>query len=165
MGEDIVYSDGRESLPEDCRLEKDYEYSPRPPQQHVPLIAPELFAVWLNECSSTCWACWFRWHQPQRIPNGRSIITKIPKKNKRFEFSTPEPVEPLAFGMQADFVCSFFLMAIYYCIPLTGSFAFWIFWLLNNPDDWQNASVPLITVLSLYVAVWSLHSMTKEWRR
>lgn len=165
LGDDIVYSSVGESLPEDYGLGRDYEYSPRPPQQRAPLIAAEFFAVWLNECNANCWACWFRWHPPQRIPRGRAIITKIPKKNSRFDVSTLDPVEPIAFGMEADFVCSFLLMAMYYCIPVIGSAVFWTFWLVNNPGDWQNACVPLTTVLCLYGAIWSLHSMTKAWRK
>jgi hypothetical protein len=80
-------------------------------------------------------------------------MTEIPKK-----LSDVEPLlkvgQGFAFGIEADYVLSLRILAAYHLLTIIPAFAFWAFWLSNNPGDWQNASVPLVTVLALITVFW-----------
>lgn len=49
---------------------------------------------------------------------------------------------------------SLVILVAYRLAATLPAFAFWSFWLSTHPGDWQNASVPLLTVLALITVFW-----------
>lgn len=76
---------------------------------------------------------------------------RIPRKK-----SGLDPWEKAVFGIEADYVLSFRILFLYHLGLIFSAFAFWIHWLTHHPDDLQNASVPIFTVLGLMGAFWGL---------
>jgi hypothetical protein len=60
----------------------------------------------------------------------------------------------VAWGLEANYAISFAYVAMYHLVPLLGAFGFWIYWLVRHPGDWQNAAVPVLTVLALFAVIW-----------
>jgi hypothetical protein len=60
----------------------------------------------------------------------------------------------VAWGLEADYAMSFAFIAVYHLVPLLGALAFWIYWLIKFPGDWQNAAVPVLTVLAMFAVLW-----------
>ncbi|CAN9296463.1 unnamed protein product [Alternaria alternata] len=60
----------------------------------------------------------------------------------------------VAWGLEAEHAISFAFMAVYHLVPLLAAFGFWIYWLMKFPGDWQNAAVPVLTVLALFAVLW-----------
>jgi hypothetical protein len=61
----------------------------------------------------------------------------------------------IAWGLEADYAVSFAFVVVYHLVPLFAALGFWIYWLIRFPDDWQNAAVPMLTVLALYAVLWT----------
>lgn len=60
----------------------------------------------------------------------------------------------VAWGLEADYALSFVFIAVYHLVPVLSAFGFWIYWLVKHPGDWQNASVPIMTVAALIAVFW-----------
>ena len=58
------------------------------------------------------------------------------------------------FGIEADYMLSGLIVFAYHALAIVGAFLFFVYWLLYHPNDLQNASVPLFTVLALIMAMW-----------
>lgn len=65
-----------------------------------------------------------------------------------------EDVGILAWGLEADYALSFAFLAVYHLVPVLAALGFWVYWLRAHPGDWQNSSVPILTVLALFAAFW-----------
>ncbi|KAH4262248.1 hypothetical protein HBI70_010630 [Parastagonospora nodorum] len=141
-----------EDLPDYPGVEQDYEYTPRPGTN--PMISPKTFAVCLGVCNTDCkWPLVNPWHDCVRLPSRAHRLRCIPKKKSEFDMQSDD-LGTVAWGLEADYALSFVFVAIYHLVPLIGAFAFWIYWLLKFPGDWQNAAVPVLTVLAMFAVVW-----------
>jgi hypothetical protein len=78
----------------------------------------------------------------------------IPKKRSEFVVQADPNTDPYAWGIEADYMLSYWLLSIYHLIPLLLAFFFWVYWLMHHPGDWQNASVPVVTVIALIAVIW-----------
>ncbi|USP79666.1 hypothetical protein yc1106_06940 [Curvularia clavata] len=150
-----VFSFG-EGLPDSNGFADDYDYNPKPPQGKIPLIEPGLFAVCLQSCEDDCkWSLLGPWlHDCFQLPPLCDKITCIPKKKSEFPVQCKQILKDTAWGIEAEYTLSFWMLCVYHLIPLLSSFAFWIYWLTKSPGDWQNASVPTITTIALFAFVW-----------
>jgi hypothetical protein len=81
-------------------------------------------------------------------------LKSIPKKKSEFAVQSQQKVDDVAWGIEADYALSFFLLSIYHLIPLLSCFAFWIYWQIFHPDDLQTASVPILTTIALMGLFW-----------
>ncbi|KAH7080625.1 hypothetical protein BKA63DRAFT_563300 [Paraphoma chrysanthemicola] len=146
-----VISQG-DDLPEYPGVTDDYEYAPRPGRN--PMITPKTFAVCLKACDSKCrWRLLNPWHDCIRLPPQTYRLRSIPKKKSQFDVHSDD-VGLVAWGLEADYAISFVYVAVYHLVPLLGAFSFWIYWLIRYPGDWQNAAVPVLTVLALFAVIW-----------
>ncbi|KAI4629850.1 uncharacterized protein J4E87_003037 [Alternaria ethzedia] len=129
-----VLSQG-DGLPDYPKFENDYEYAPKPGT--VPMISPKTFAVCLKACDMNCkWPLVNPWH------------------DCKSEFDIRSDAIAVAWGLEADHAISFAFMAVYHLVPLLAAFGFWIYWLIKFPGDWQNAAVPVLTVLAIFAVLW-----------
>ncbi|KAH8727556.1 hypothetical protein GQ44DRAFT_703430 [Phaeosphaeriaceae sp. PMI808] len=143
-----------EDLPEDPVFQDDYEYAPRPGKN--PMINPKTFAVCLKVCDDQCtWRLLNPWHDCVTLPRRPHRIRCIPKKKSEFDLQSDD-VGLVAWGLEADYAISFAYLAMYHLIPLIGALVFWIYWLIRFPGDWQNAAVPVLTVLAMFAVLWML---------
>ena len=62
--------------------------------------------------------------------------------------------ESVAFGIEADYMLSLWMLTAYHLMAILPAFAFWAFWMSKHSGDWQNASVPLLTVLAMITVFW-----------
>ena len=138
----------KQELPDTHHL----DYTPRRPDAKLPLIDPATFWFLLSECSAMCWWSILPWHDCIHLQSNH-CTTQIPKK-----LSDIEPLlqagNGFAFGIEADYVLSLRILAAYHLMTIVPAFAFWMYWLSKHPGDWQNASVPLLTVLALITVFW-----------
>lgn len=148
-----VMSSPKQELPDYHGHRDHYEYEPRPPNAQPPLIDPGIFRILLSECNEVCLRKALPWHDCIRISPKSSYVTKIPKKKDDFEVSN-ETGERVAFGIEADYMLSLRVLAIYHLIVIIPSFIFWAYWMSKHSGDWQNASVPLMTVVALTTVFW-----------
>jgi hypothetical protein len=129
----------------------EYEYTPRPAE--LPLIDPRLYEILLSECEEQCpWAC-LRLHDCIRLGTSRSYTDRIPRRKQDIE-DLLKAGAGVAFGIEADYMLSLVILVAYHLTAILPAFAFWSFWLSAHPGDWQNASVPLLTVLALITVFW-----------
>lgn len=125
--------------------------SPRPAE--VPLIDPRLYQILLSECEENCPWTSLRWHDCIRLGSSRSYTNRIPRRKQDIE-DLLEAGAGIAFGIEADYLLSLRILAAYHLAAIVPAFVFWTFWMSNHPGDWQNASVPLMTVLALTTVFW-----------
>ncbi|KAI4670363.1 uncharacterized protein J4E79_000644 [Alternaria viburni] len=131
-----VLSQG-DDLPDYPAVKDDYEYDPRPGT--IPMISPKTFAVCLKACDMNCKWPWINpWHDC---------------KKSEFDIQSDDAIA-VAWGLEADHAISFAFMAVYHLVPLLAAFGFWIYWLIKFPGDWQNAAVPVLTVLAIFAVLW-----------
>ena len=150
-------------MPDDYGYAADYEYNPRPPPVKPP-ISPDTFAALLGACDRLCsWSFLPIWmHKCHHIRADSRCLVRIPQKKSAYLTGTLAHVsqgnfaEPVAFGIQANYMLSFARVFTYHIIPILGGFAFWIWWLRHYPSDLQNASVPLFTIGMLLGTSWAL---------
>ncbi|CAN9306032.1 unnamed protein product [Alternaria alternata] len=146
-----VLSQG-EDLPDYPGFENDYEYDPRPGTN--PMISPKTFAVCLKVCDMNCRWSWLNpWHDCVSLPCRSYRLRCIPKKKSEFDIQSDDAMA-VAWGLEAEHAISFAFMAVYHLVPLLAAFGFWIYWLMKFPGDWQNAAVPVLTVLALFAVLW-----------
>ena len=160
-----VISSSNGALPDDFEgYSGQYEYQPRPPIAKRPLISPELFKVLLNECNTKCWRRILPWHECIEVNSEANYLSRIPKKKGDFDVSE-KGGERVAFGIEADYVPSMIVFAIYHLLAILPSFAFWSYWLAYHEGDWQNASVPLLTTVALITVFWITIGATESNRQ
>ncbi|PSN61897.1 hypothetical protein BS50DRAFT_148013 [Corynespora cassiicola Philippines] len=141
-----------DGLPDDHGFDCDYEYDPRPGKN--PLIDPKIFAICLSACNADCkWPMFNPWHDCISLPCRSNKLKCIPKKKSGFDVVSDE-IGAIVWGLEADYAMSFAFLAVYHLIPIIAATAFWIYWLRIRTDDWQNAAVPILTVLALFAAFW-----------
>jgi len=146
-----VLSQG-EDLPDYSGVKDDYEYTPRPGT--IPMISPKTFAVCLKACDMNCKWPWLNpWHDCVSLPCRSYRLGCIPKKKSEFDIQSDDAIA-VAWGLEADHAISFAFMAVYHLVPLLAAFGFWIYWLIKFPGDWQNAAVPVLTVLAIFAVLW-----------
>jgi len=146
-----VLSQG-EDLPDYSGVKDDYEYTPRPGT--IPMISPKTFAVCLKACDMNCKWRWLNpWHDCVSLPCRSYRLGCIPKKKSEFDIQSDDAIA-VAWGLEADHAISFAFMAVYHLVPLLAAFGFWIYWLIKFPGDWQNAAVPVLTVLAIFAVLW-----------
>jgi len=146
-----VLSQG-DDLPDYPGVKDDYEYDPRPGTN--PMISPKTFAVCLKACDMNCKWPWFNpWHDCVSLPCRSYRLGCIPKKKSEFDIQSDDAIA-VAWGLEADHAISFAFMAVYHLVPLLAAFGFWIYWLIKFPGDWQNAAVPVLTVLAIFAVLW-----------
>jgi len=146
-----VLSQG-DDLPDYPGIKDDYEYDPRPGT--IPMISPKTFAVCLKACDMNCKWPWLNpWHDCVSLPCRSYRLGCIPKKKSEFDIQSDDAVA-VAWGLEADHAISFAFMAAYHLVPLLAAFGFWIYWLIKFPGDWQNAAVPVLTVLAIFAVLW-----------
>jgi hypothetical protein len=139
-------------LPDYPGVEQDYEYAPRPGTN--PMISPKTFAVCLQVCDAKCkWPLLNPWHDCIRLPCRSYRLRCIPKKKSEFDLQSDD-IGIVAWGLEADYAISFAFVAVYHLVPLLAALGFWIYWLVRFPGDWQNAAVPVLTVLALFAVLW-----------
>ncbi|KAI4911823.1 hypothetical protein J4E90_006640 [Alternaria incomplexa] len=130
-----VLSQG-DDLPDYPSVKDDYEYDPGPGTN--PMISPKTFAVCLKACDMNCKWPWLNpWHDCK----------------SEFDIQSDDAIA-VAWGLEADHAISFAFMAVYHLVPLLAAFGFWIYWLIKFPGDWQNAAVPVLTVLAIFAVLW-----------
>jgi len=146
-----VLSQG-DDLPDYPGVKDDYEYDPRPGTN--PMISPKTFAVCLKACDMNCKWPWLNpWHDCVSLPCRSYRLGCIPKKKSEFDIQSDDAIA-VAWGLEADHAISFAFMAVYHLMPLLAAFGFWIYWLIKFPGDWQNAAVPVLTVLAIFAVLW-----------
>lgn len=146
-----VLSQG-DDLPDYPGVKDDYEYDPRPGTN--PMISPKIFAVCLKACDMNCKWPWLNpWHDCVSLPCRSYRLGCIPKKKTEFDIQSDDAIA-VAWGLEADHAISFAFMAVYHLVPLLAAFGFWIYWLIKFPGDWQNAAVPVLTVLAIFAVLW-----------
>ncbi|KAI4703158.1 hypothetical protein J4E81_002035 [Alternaria sp. BMP 2799] len=146
-----VLSQG-DDLPDYPGVKDDYEYDPRPGTN--PMISPKTFAVCLKACDMNCKWPWINpWHDCVSLPCRSYRLGCIPKKKSEFDIQSDDAIA-VAWGLEADHAISFAFMAVYHLVPLLAAFGFWIYWLIKFPGDWQNAAVPVLTVLAIFAVLW-----------
>jgi hypothetical protein len=146
-----VLSQG-DDLPDYPGYETDYEYAPRPGTN--PMIPPKTFAVCLGVCNVECRRSLLNpWHDCVSLPRRSYRLRCIPKKKSEFDIQSDD-VDAVAWGLEADYAISFAFMAVYHLVPLLAALGFWVYWLIRFPGDWQNAAVPVLTVLALFAVLW-----------
>lgn len=147
-----------EGLPEDVVFANEYEYDPKPPLGKIPLIEPDVFAACLQSCDDGCkWSVLGPWlHDCFQLQPDKERITCIPKKRKEFAVKSKHDAENLVWGIQPGYAVSLVMISIYTLVPLLSAFGFWIYWLARHPGDWQNASVPMVTGVTLETLLLSL---------
>ncbi|KAI4637814.1 hypothetical protein J4E83_000632 [Alternaria metachromatica] len=146
-----VLSQG-DDLPDYPGVKDDYEYTPRPGT--IPMISPKTFAVCLKACDMNCKWPWLNpWHDCVSLPCRSYRLGCIPKKKSEFDIQSNDAIA-VAWGLEADHAISFAFMAVYHLVPLLAAFVFWIYWLIKFPGDWQNAAVPVLTVLAIFAVLW-----------
>lgn len=79
---------------------------------------------------------------------------RIPRK--RAKFDTAGQSGETAFGIEAVYVISTYVILVYHALLLVGWFSFTGWWLERHPGDLQNAVVPLMAFVALEMSVWSL---------
>lgn len=136
----------------------DYEYSPRHPKARIPLIDPKLFAVYLESCEEDCWLSIFgpRLHDCYQLSPNRSTLTCIPKKKTVFDIQSKQGINDVAWGMEADYALSFWMVSFYHLLFLSPTFAYWVYYQTSHPGDWQNASVLTLTFLTALTLFWGV---------
>jgi hypothetical protein len=118
------------------------------------MISPKTFAVCLQVCDVNCkWPLFNPWHDCIRLPCRYYRLRCIPKKKSEFDLQSDD-IGIVAWGLEADYAISFVFVAVYHLVPLLAALGFWIYWLVRFPGDWQNAAVPLLTVLALFAVLW-----------
>ena len=65
------------------------------------------------------------------------------------------PSDELAFGLCPVYNISFLAVFTYHILLILPAFGFWVYWLVHNPGDLQNASVPLMTVITIIAGFWA----------
>ena len=128
-----------------------YEYTPKPPRATIPPITPHEFETSLSFCNPCCKLSFF--HDCLGPPIGTTAVQRIPKKKSLLQWEA-NSVET-AWGIQARHVISFLHVLIYHALILGGTFGFWAWWQWRNPNDLQNAAIPLTTVCVLLSLFWS----------
>lgn len=111
-----------------------------------------MYQILLSECDKPCYWRVLPWRYCIHLDQGSFHIKKLPKLK-----GTSDPladVNELAFGLEADYMLSFRILAAYHILTIVPAFAFWGYWMTRRPGDLQNASVPLLTVLSLITVFW-----------
>ena len=147
-----VLSQGAD-LPDYNGFEHDYDYAPRPGKN--PPINPKVFAICLKACDTGCLQSKINpWHDCIVLPQRNDRLRCIPKKKSEFKIDSEDLVDAVAWGIEAEYAMSFAFLAIYHIVPILGSLGFWVYWLIKHPGDWQNAAVPVLTVLALMAAFW-----------
>ena len=87
---------------------------------------------------------------------------RIPQKKSAFDAPSSAPtshldlVDKVAFGIEASYLPSHLFFLVYHVAFLLSGFGFWAYWIRHHPDDLQNASVPLFTVIMLIGSFWTL---------
>uniref|UniRef100_A0A0B7KMX2 Uncharacterized protein n=1 Tax=Bionectria ochroleuca TaxID=29856 RepID=A0A0B7KMX2_BIOOC len=129
-----------------------YEYAPRHGSQGAknPPISIHMFQTIWYACKPMCKKPSFL-HDCMEAPNGVGNIKRIPKRGRSFENDqTPE-----IWGLEAVLAVSFAYVAFYHILFVVGPTVFWVWWLANHPNDWQNAAVPATAVLACLSLFWS----------
>jgi hypothetical protein len=118
------------------------------------MISPKTFAVCLKVCDMNCRWSWLNpWHDCVSLPCRSYRLRCVPKKKSEFDIQSDDTMA-VAWGLEAEHAISFAFMAVYHLVPLLAAFGFWIYWLMKFPGDWQNAAVPVLTVLALFAVLW-----------
>ena len=154
-----VLSTEKDDLPDNYGLGAEYEYKPRPPKAPNPLISRNEFKLCLTAYSEDCIKRLFiPWHDCYMLPPECRRLSKIPKKKAQFDLLSSIVYGEVAFGLEADYNVSFLYVLIYHMLLIVPAFGFWIFWLMTNPGNLQNASVPFFTVLSAIGLFWATYA-------
>jgi len=83
-----------------------------------------------------------------------SRLACIPKKKSEFDVQSGQDIDDVAWGIEADYALSFFVLLIYHLIPILSGVAYWIWHQTTHPGDWQNASVLSMTILTGMAVFW-----------
>jgi hypothetical protein len=146
-----------ESLPEDNKHEAHYVYHPRPPDVKNPPISRVQFERYLRTCNTFC--LWFYLplsvHRCSHPHEDSHKWKRIPRKKSIFDAKAEQPGE-VAYGIEAVYTLSFPVVFIYSALLFLPWIGFWRWWLENNPNDLQNASVPTMVFFAIFATFWAL---------
>jgi hypothetical protein len=147
----------------------DYDYDPRhPPDVQNPPVRQHEFSMHLNACGICCnWvgpkghipALGYFLHECLPPLNTRRAIKRIPKKKSPFDTSSLDDAEAYAWGLEAIHEISAFHLAAYHVLILAAPFGFWGWWQATHPNDLQNASIPVVVVLTILSLFWGTNGI------
>lgn len=119
-----VVSMSGQALPDDHGQTDVYEYDPRPPEATIPLIDCNIFNLLLSECPEVCsWKVFWPWHDCVPAQLATEYLSMIPERKEHFNVLT-HTGESVAFGLEADYLLSFWMLATYHLISIIPAFAF-----------------------------------------
>jgi hypothetical protein len=128
----------------------------------IPPITPEEFELAFSSCPEQCSLS--RLHDCFILENEDDIVARIPKKKSKLDVETKSRSVRFAWGIQAQYAISFIHVFIYHMLILAAPTGFWVWWQKRHPDDLQNASTPLATVIVLISLFWSTTGIFKRLR-
>jgi hypothetical protein len=114
--------------------------------RRLPVIDLRMYQILLKECDENCiWGAIWPWHDclPPYISD--EYITRLPKR-KEAEENLLKSGKGVRFGNEVNYMLR---LGVYRLVIVAPPFAFWVISLVKHPEDWQDASVPLVTVLAL----------------
>ena len=128
----------------------DYEYKPKP-MDNIPPISSHEFEMRFYACKQPCRNLIHRWGllQCKRFCTYTSqALDVLPKRLDAMEEDSPDRVH--FWGIFAREQPSFFRFFIYCFICMSWTFGFIVWWLLpwNHPSDLQNATTPLMVLVT-----------------
>jgi len=127
------------------------------PTNSRPPIVPHIFKVRFYECTrgNRSHRHWWRSCR-MRCSSRKDHLERIPKRDHEIEEDDDEP--ETFWGLLAIEEIQFLRLALYSVLMLVGPIAFWVLWMKSgNPEDLQNASIPLMVLLTsagLLVSSW-----------
>ena len=134
---------------------QDYEYNP---SRDPPILSTVINANFYG-CQKACiksqldFLCIFHECKGRNHCGKHRVLERLPKRRRKWEIDRDEEAEE-AWGLNTAFAVSFYKVALYHILILTGPIVSWGLWLKKWPSDWQNASVPFFAVVALLSLFW-----------
>lgn len=144
---------GPKELP--SATDQDYQFN----ADRNPPILPSVFNANFYGCNKACVKarldvlCLFHECSGRNHCGKYRVLDRLPKRRRKWEIDNDDEKDE-AWGLHATFGVSFYKVALYHLLILTGPLVFWGFWLRSWPKDWQNASVPFFAVVVLLSLFW-----------
>lgn len=117
-----------------------------------------MFRRYLKACDRDCYwnLFWFLGHDCFIFDRDNTALSRIPKKRNGCSLRQRNG-DPMAFGIEADYLLSLRFLLVWHLVPLALAFAFWTYWQSSvSPEDLQNASVPTLTMLAVFGVAWAM---------
>ena len=137
-------------------MHMEYHYSPRAGMEDArnPPIPFHFFHYASQACASPCSS-----QLPHSCSAPRRCTTFLPRIPKRTRDFTAEEDVPI-WGLEAIYSPSALRVFVYHSLVVIGPIAFWVWWLIRYPNDYQNAAIPIMAVLGLISVFWTIYMYT-----